>query len=100
MNTIIHSSNFHADQKLKMFIEDKMDKLEKYFDRVTAADVFLKLENNNASVRDKVVEIKLIVPGQKVFVSDHAKTFEKGFDGAYKKLERRLNDYKQKLRGI
>jgi len=100
MNTIIHNSNFQADQKLRQFIEDRMAGLEKYFDRVTAADVFLKLENKSAPVKEKVVEIKLSVPGQQVFVSTSSKTFEKSFLIALRKLERKLNKYKRQLRGL
>lgn len=100
MNIILHNQNFRADQKLKNHIEDQMVGLEKYFDRVTSADVFLKLENRSASVQEKVVEIKLSLPGQNVFVSERAKTFEKSFKIALRKTQRQLNQYKRKLRGL
>jgi putative sigma-54 modulation protein len=31
--------------KLVDFVQDRMDKLKKYYDKVVSADVFLKVEN-------------------------------------------------------
>ncbi|WP_363325461.1 HPF/RaiA family ribosome-associated protein, partial [Phaeodactylibacter sp.] len=38
--------SFKADQKLIDFIEQKLQKMEKYFDRIIEAKVTLKLENS------------------------------------------------------
>lgn len=99
MNTIIHNQNFKADQKLKDYISERMNKLDKYFDRIVSADVFLKLENKSSSVKDKVVEIKLSVPQNQIFVTGTSKTFEKSFDEALSTAQRQLNRYKEQLRG-
>jgi len=99
MKTIIHNQNFSADQKLKDYISDRINKLDRYFDRVTAADVFLKLDNKNSSIKDKVVEIKLNVPRNQIFVTGTSKTFEKSFDEALSIAQRQLNKYKEQLRG-
>ena len=53
--TAIH---FDADQKLIDYIEKKASKLNQFFDRITDAQVFLKLENSG-QVRDKIVELNL-----------------------------------------
>lgn len=100
MNTTIHNHNFKADQKLRDFINGRLIKLGKHFDRVTSADVFLKLENKNGTVQDKVVEIKLQVPNNQIFVTGNHKTFERSFNDALSTAQRQLSRYKERLRGV
>ena len=63
MTTRIESIHFTADQKLIDFIQKKLDKLDQYHDRIIDAHVILKLENTG-QVKDKVVEVKLDIPGR------------------------------------
>ena len=43
MKVNVQTPHFVADQKLINFIQKKMDKLEKFYDHIIYADVFLKL---------------------------------------------------------
>lgn len=88
---------FKADQKLIEYIHLKVSKLEQFFDRIIEATVILRLENNG-QVRDKIAEIRLLVPGQTLFASDTKKTFEASVVGAIDNLKRQLTRYKDKLR--
>ncbi|HPV56835.1 MAG TPA: HPF/RaiA family ribosome-associated protein, partial [Tenuifilaceae bacterium] len=45
MNIKIQSIKFDADKKLTDFIEKKVSKLERYFDNIVDAEVFLRLQN-------------------------------------------------------
>ncbi|MFT5646829.1 MAG: putative sigma-54 modulation protein, partial [Aureispira sp.] len=54
--------NFDADTKLIEFIDRKLGKLDTFYDNIVSTDVFLKLEKTG-QVQDKIVEIKLKVPG-------------------------------------
>jgi putative sigma-54 modulation protein len=47
------------------FVQDRMDKLEKYYDKVVSADVFLKVEKT--SDKNKIAEVKINVPGDDFF---------------------------------
>ena len=47
MKVITQSVNFSADKKLIDFIQEKMDKLEKYYDKIVSSEVFLKVENTS-----------------------------------------------------
>ncbi len=98
MRIMMDSIHFKADKKLLDFIEEKVGKLEQYFDRIVDAEVKLKLENNGA-VRDKVVELKLKVPKDTLFTAETHKTFEVAVDQAVKQMVRQLKKYKEKLRG-
>lgn len=97
MKVNTQSVNFVADQKLKDFIQKKMDKLELFYDKVICSDVFLKVENTSSKV-NKVFEAKLSVPGDEFVVKKQCKTFEEGADIAIQSLERQLKRRKEKLR--
>ena len=60
MKTTVHAVNFTIDRKLVDFIEEQMLKLEKYYDKVIASDIFLKVENTSEK-ENKIVEVKVLV---------------------------------------
>jgi len=91
--TAIH---FDADQKLIDYIEKKASKLDQFFDRITDTQVFLKLENSG-QVRDKIVEIKLMVPGDTLIATEVSKSFEGAADAAVDNMKRQLSKHKEKL---
>lgn len=87
---------FKADTKLIDFVEEKVGKLDLYFDRITSAHVYLKLENSG-QVKDKIAEVKLHVPGDVLIAKETTKSFEQSIDEAVGKLKRQLDKYKEKL---
>jgi len=89
--------HFSADSKLLHFIEKKLKKLEQIFDRIIEASVTLKLENTG-KIKDKIVEIKLAIPGNTLYVKETSKTFEASIDDALNALKRQLIKYKDRLR--
>lgn len=95
MKLQIHSIHFTADKKLLDFVQEKTDKLEKFFNRVTDGEVFLRL--NNSDTKNKTVEIKLNIPGAQVFAKEEDATFEAAIDSAVKELEIQLKKRKEKL---
>ncbi|HCQ76583.1 MULTISPECIES: ribosome hibernation-promoting factor, HPF/YfiA family [Leeuwenhoekiella] len=97
MKVNVQTPHFVADQKLINFIQKKMDKLEKFYDHIIYADVFLKLENTSDR-QNKIVEILLSVPGNELIVKKQAKSFEEGADNCAHSLERLLMRRKQKIR--
>jgi len=96
MKAIFQATNFDADQKLINFIQKKLDKLEKFYDRIIEAQVFLKV--NNKGEKNKTIEIRLGVPGNDIIVSRDAETFEKAMDLSYDVLKRQIKKQKEKLR--
>jgi putative sigma-54 modulation protein len=90
--TAVH---FKADQKLLDYIQERLEKLENIFDRIIDARVYLKLENSG-QVKDKVVEVKLNVPGDELFVSTKDRSFEAAVYNAVSVLNRSLKKYKSK----
>ena len=73
-----------------------MDKLEKYYDKIVSSDVFLKVEKTSDK-ENKIVEIKLLVPGDDFIVKKQCKTFEEAVELAAESLERLLVKRKEKI---
>lgn len=97
MKVDVHAVNFTVDRKLVDFIQERMDKLEKYYDRVVSADIFLKVERTSDK-ENKAVEIKINVPGDDFLVKKQCKTFEEAVELSAESLERLLVKRKEKTR--
>ncbi|AWX45460.1 hypothetical protein HME9304_02474 [Flagellimonas maritima] len=97
MKVNAQSVNFVADAKLIDFVQKRMDKLETFYDKVIGSDVHLKVENTSAK-ENKIVEIKLLIPRDKLIVKKQCKSFEEAVDSACDSLERKLVKKKEKMR--
>ncbi|WP_374541870.1 ribosome hibernation-promoting factor, HPF/YfiA family [Flavobacterium sp.] len=97
MKVNVHAVNFNVDKKLVSFIEERLTKLEKFYDKVVASDAFLKVENTSEK-ENKTVELKINVPGDEFVVKKTSKSFEEAADLAADSLERLLVKRKEKVR--
>lgn len=95
MKLQMHSIHFDADSKLLDFIQKKMDKLETFYDRIIDGEVFLRLENGDR-VKNKVVELKLNIPGSTLFSKEQSNSFEAATDECVEALRRQIKKYKEK----
>ena len=98
MDIKVNSVRFDADQKLIDHVNKKVNKLGQFFDGIVGAEVFLRLEN----VQDddnKIAEIKLLIPGNELFVKKQTKTFEEAVNKAVDTLKAQVTKYKEKLKG-
>jgi len=76
MNVNVHSIHFDADVKLVSFIKEKLSKLSQFHDSILSGEVFLRLEHDGENRENKVVEIRLAVPGNDLFAKRQGKSFE------------------------
>ncbi|AWI25613.1 ribosome hibernation-promoting factor, HPF/YfiA family [Flavobacterium pallidum] len=97
MKVNVHAVNFTVDRKLVDFIQERMNKLEKYYDKVVSSDVFLKVEKTSDK-ENKVAELKIHVPGDEFLVKKQCKTFEEAVDLSIEAAERLLVKRKEKIR--
>lgn len=95
MKLQMHSIHFDADAKLLDFIQKRIDKLETFYDRFIDGEVFLRLDkdSNNAN---KIVEVKLNIPGNQLFAKEKSDSFEAGVDSASEALRRQIKKFKEK----
>ena len=96
MRITTEAVQFKADQKLLDIIEKKVRKLPTFFDRIQETRVTLKLENTG-QVRDKIMELKVFVPGDILILKTSSKTFEAALDNAVQKMKVQLSRYKERL---
>ena len=96
MEIKIQSIHFDADKKLLDLIRKKIQRLDKLAPGAVGADVSLKLEKQT-KIQDKIVEIRLRVPGYDLFVSERAKSFETALTEAVSKLKTQARRRKDKL---
>lgn len=97
MKVFIQSVNFNIDKDLKIHIEEKLTALNKFYDRIIDAEVFLKVQQTSDK-ENKIVEVKLNVPGDNIMVKKNAKTFEEGISTVTDALKRSLQKLKEKQR--
>lgn len=97
MKIKIHSIHFDADHKLISLINKKVEKLSHFFDSVIGSEVFLKIDKSDTA-ENKVVEIKIHVPGNDLFVKRQCQTFEEATDECADALAQQLKKRKQKTR--
>jgi len=97
MNITVQSIKFDADQKLVDFIQKKTAKLEQFLDNIIEGVCYLRLEKVEDEA-NKIVELKLNIPGSQLFAKAQAKTFEEATDEAVESLRRQINKYKTKVR--
>ena len=97
MKVNVHAVNLNVDRKLVGYVQDRLDKLEKYYDRVVSSDVFFKLDNTSDK-ENKIAEIKITVPGDEFMVKKQCKSFEEAVELAADSMERLLMKRKQKIR--
>ncbi len=97
MKITIQSIHFTADKKLIDFIQRKLDKLDLFYDHIIDGSVFLKLDKAEDTA-NKIVEIKLNLPGTAIFVKEQRQTFEEATDISIESLQKQLKRFKEKLR--
>ena len=97
MKVQVHAIHFSADRKLIEVIQEKLNKLDTFYDRITGGDVFLKLEQREGKVKEKLLEIKIAVPGAVLFVKEKARSFEEALDLALNAIAEQIKRFKEKI---
>ncbi len=97
MQLQVHSIHFDADVKLVNFIQERIKKLELYYDNIISSEVFLRLDKSD--VRDnKIAEIKINIPGKEIFAKKQCKSFEEATDVTVEAVRRQIQKYKGKTK--
>ncbi len=90
-----HSIHFTADKKLINFINDKLAKLDLFFDKVIACEVYLRLDKS-VDKENKIAELKLLIPGKTLVAKKQCKTFEEATDLAAEAIKKQVKKHKEK----
>lgn len=96
MDIKVHAVHFKADQKLIDFVNDKVTKLQLFFDQIIVSEVFLRLDKSTDK-ENKIAEVKILLPGKELFAKKQCKSFEEAADLAVDALKKQVNKYKDKV---
>ncbi len=95
MKLRIQSINFDATATLESYITKKTSKLEKFFDDIISAEIYLKVIKPETAT-NKEAEIKIAAPNVDFFASKTCDTFEEAIDLTIDALEKQMKKYKEK----
>ena len=96
MKIEIQSVHFQAQDDLKEFINLHVGKLGQFSDNIIETEVTLKLDNDSAHRENKVVGVKVKVPGNDLFAHSQANSFEAAVQDVVDKLKKQLIKFKEK----
>ena len=95
MNIEFTARHFHAPDSLKIYAQDEIQKLERYFPRIIQCQVILSHENNKYTT-----EINLSIPKRKLNVKETTGNVTKSIDGAVSIMAGRISKFKGKRNRI
>jgi putative sigma-54 modulation protein len=95
MQVNVQSIHFDADVKLVEFVEQKVSKLDQFYDHLIEGDVYLRLDKSDVK-ENKVAEIKISMPGRELFARKQCKSFEEAADHAVEALRKQIRKHKPK----
>lgn len=82
-------------EALSDFIQTKVNKLETFYDGIVNGEVYIRTEKGDPK-KEKVVEIRLNVPGTTLFAKESNETFESATDNTVEALRRQIKKFKEK----
>ena len=85
------------NSNLQKYIDKRLSKLNLYYSRIVNVDLYLKLDNQNDQI-NKLVDLRIQIPGEDVVVGKKSESFEKSLDMAASTAERMLKRRKAKAR--
>jgi len=95
MDKTIEPVNFNASQDLITHVGKIFDKLVKFNDKIISADIYLKSLRETPK-KDKLVEVRIFLPGKDVFVKQEADSFVSAAQQAFDRLKVLVKKEKEK----
>ena len=95
MKITLQSLHFNANDKLKAFAEEKVNKLSRYDASIISAEITLTEDGNKFD--NKSCDIRLVVPGNDHLVKKSAPSFEEAIADSVDTLQVILTAKKEKF---
>jgi len=96
MEIIFEYHDVTASERLEDFATEKLNKLGKKYDMVIRADVFFKQENTSSDETGMICNIRLSLPGPRIFAEASHDNFNSSVQESVKDLEKQLEKIKSK----
>lgn len=98
MQVIFEYHDVAASQRLENMAKEKLEQLGLKYDMVLRGDVFFKEENTASDETGKICNIRLSLPGPRLFAEASHDNFESSISESIKDLERQLRKRKEKMK--
>ncbi len=92
----IQSLHFDAGTALQQEVIEKLEKLEKLYDRIEKAEVTLKKEHSTEQ-KECTAEVRLVIPKDDLFAKESAATFAQALTLVTDDLKKQILKRKDKL---
>ncbi len=89
MKVQIQAVNTEITENLEPYIQEKLDKLEKFYPKIVHAEVYLKKQEGNPD-KEKIVEVEVYVPGPTIFASAKSKNYVNAMNEVTEQLRKQL----------
>ncbi|KPM32148.1 Hypothetical protein I595_1797 [Croceitalea dokdonensis DOKDO 023] len=96
MQIIFEYHDVSASDRLEALAKEKLQELQTKFNFVHRADVFFKTQNRSDDA-EQICDIRLSMPGPRLFASTNAKTFVAAISETINDLEDQLRKQKEKM---
>lgn len=87
MKTNIQFVQMDTNINVEELLVKKLQKISKKYDWIVSADVFYIAEKDTNNAKGKICEIRLSVPGPRIFASSNEDSFEKATDKTVRDIE-------------
>ncbi|MEJ2635108.1 MAG: ribosome-associated translation inhibitor RaiA [Calditrichia bacterium] len=91
MNLTITARHFKLKDELKDYVEEKVLKLDRYYDGIVDLEVILGWEKLT-----RYTEFRINVHSKQIIIKEVSDEIRKSFDAALNRAERQLKKYKEK----
>ena len=98
MQIIYEYHDVAQSNRLEQLAEERLQNLKKKFDMIIRADVFFKEENTTSNETGKICNIRLSLPGPRLFAEASHEDFTSSIAESVSDLERQLRKRKEKLK--
>ena len=96
MKTDIQTINFHATNGLLDDVHEVLSKLTQFEDRITGADVYLKMHEAQVD-ETREAHIKIYLPGQNLYAAHKGESFYQALHEAADKVRVQLKRKRENL---
>ena len=97
LNIVVKGTNLKVTDALKQYVNEKIGRLVKYFDRLQGAEVELTCQDHKSAEESQRVQVTLNANGTIFRCEESSISMYASIDIVTEKLERQLKRYKQKL---
>jgi putative sigma-54 modulation protein len=99
MTINIQSVHFDADKKLIDFVNEKVNKLNTYYDGLINSEITLRIDKSDNS-ENKIAEIKILGRGHEFFAKKQCASFEEATDQVCEALKTQIKKHKEKIQAL